>query len=427
MGHTIKLAAVGAVAFMVLDGVWLGLLMKNFYREQLAPIVRLADGGIAPNWPAAFVVYALLGTGIAALRHPARVDGLVRGGLRRPVRPRGVRRLRLHQLLHAAPVAVRADAGRRGVGSGWRRPRAAVAVRSRGPMSRPRDGARALSDPRGLQADRHRYRHAARVGAPPRRRHARSVTTAAACTRKPTSRACACCSGAVEHGTQHRPPAPGSPTMRTAPPRRAAGASAAPRGRSRHGGRRSIRPRSPPRCRATTPSAIDQEIARLAAVLRPLELLRDVLMPVLAQVGDDWHRGRGAHRAGAPDVLDDAEHPRLVPPAVRAPRDVPARLLFATPAGERHEIGTLGAAMLAASSGLGVAYLGPDLPAREIVESVRPAGAQVLVLGLTDGVGRRRRRSGNCARSSAISRRTSSYGPADAAPSVTPRSSARGD
>jgi len=65
MGHTIKLAAIGAVAFMVLDGVWLGLVMKNFYRDQLAPIVRLANGGIAPNWPAAVVVYALLGTGIA--------------------------------------------------------------------------------------------------------------------------------------------------------------------------------------------------------------------------------------------------------------------------------------------------------------------------------------------------------------------------
>jgi uncharacterized membrane protein len=65
MGLTIKLAAVGAVAFMVLDGVWLGLLMKNFYREQLAPIVRLVDGRIAPNWPAAFVVYVLLGAGIA--------------------------------------------------------------------------------------------------------------------------------------------------------------------------------------------------------------------------------------------------------------------------------------------------------------------------------------------------------------------------
>ena len=65
MGTTIRLAAVGAVAFMLLDGVWLGLLMKNFYREQLAPIVRLVDGGIAPNWPAAIVVYVLLGAGIA--------------------------------------------------------------------------------------------------------------------------------------------------------------------------------------------------------------------------------------------------------------------------------------------------------------------------------------------------------------------------
>ena len=65
MGTTIKLAAVGAVAFMVLDGIWLGLLMRTFYREQLAPIVRLANGGIAPNWPSAFVVYVLLGVGIA--------------------------------------------------------------------------------------------------------------------------------------------------------------------------------------------------------------------------------------------------------------------------------------------------------------------------------------------------------------------------
>ena len=66
MTHTLKLAAAGAVAFMVLDGIWLGLLMKHFYRDQLAPIVRLGDGGgMAPNWPAAFVVYVLLGAGIA--------------------------------------------------------------------------------------------------------------------------------------------------------------------------------------------------------------------------------------------------------------------------------------------------------------------------------------------------------------------------
>ena len=84
MGHTITLAALGAVAFMVLDGVWLGLLMKNFYRDQLAPIVRLADGGIAPNWPAAFVVYVLLGTGIALFvipRAPTPSSAAVYGAL----------------------------------------------------------------------------------------------------------------------------------------------------------------------------------------------------------------------------------------------------------------------------------------------------------------------------------------------------------
>ena len=70
MQNTITLAALGAVVFMVLDGLWLGVLMKGFYRDQLAPIVRLADGGIAPNWPAALVVYLLLGAGIALLVMP---------------------------------------------------------------------------------------------------------------------------------------------------------------------------------------------------------------------------------------------------------------------------------------------------------------------------------------------------------------------
>jgi DNA-binding transcriptional MerR regulator/methylmalonyl-CoA mutase cobalamin-binding subunit len=127
---------------------------------------------------------------------------------------------------------------------------------------------------------------------------------------------------------------------------------------------------------------IDQELSRLAAVLRPLDLLQDVLMPVLTKVGDDWHsrRTRIAH-----EHLMSATMRNLLGAFLRlyARREASVRLLFATPAGERHEIATLGAAMLAASAGLGVSYLGADLPAREIVDSVEPAGAQVLVLGLT--------------------------------------------
>jgi len=117
-------------------------------------------------------------------------------------------------------------------------------------------------------------------------------------------------------------------------------------------------------------------------VLRPLDLLQDVLMPVLTRVGDDWHRRRTriAH-----EHLMSATMRNLLGAFLRlyARREASVRLLFATPSGERHEIATLGAATLAASAGLGVSYLGADLPAREIVDSVEPAGAQVLVLGLT--------------------------------------------
>jgi len=127
---------------------------------------------------------------------------------------------------------------------------------------------------------------------------------------------------------------------------------------------------------------LDQELSRLAAVLRPLDLLQDVLMPVLARVGDDWHRGRTRI---AQEHLMSSTMRNLLGAFLRlyARPTASARLLFATPSGERHEIATLGAAMLAASAGLGVSYLGADLPAREIIDSVEPAGASVLVLGLT--------------------------------------------
>ena len=127
---------------------------------------------------------------------------------------------------------------------------------------------------------------------------------------------------------------------------------------------------------------LDQELSRLAAALRPLDLLQDVLMPVLTQVGDDWHRRRT--RIAQEHLMSSAMR-NLLGAFLRvyARRAASARLLFATPAGERHEIATLGAAMLAASAGLGVSYLGADLPARDIVDSVEPAAAQVLVLGMT--------------------------------------------
>lgn len=129
-------------------------------------------------------------------------------------------------------------------------------------------------------------------------------------------------------------------------------------------------------------AAIDQEFSRLAAVLPPIELVRDVLMPSLAKVAEDCH---GLPGGIAREHLVSSTMRNLLGSFLRlyAHRSAPTRLLFATVSGDRHEIGTLGAAMLAASGGMGVSYVGPDLPAADIVDAVKSSGSHVLVLGLT--------------------------------------------
>lgn len=129
-------------------------------------------------------------------------------------------------------------------------------------------------------------------------------------------------------------------------------------------------------------AALDQEFSRLAAVLPPIELVRDVLLPAIRRVGDRWHRESAgiAHEHLMSSTLRNLLGSLL---RLHTNRDARVRLVFATPAGDRHEIGILGAAMLAASSGAGVSYLGPDLPAQQIVGAVAGAQVDVLVLGLT--------------------------------------------
>lgn len=62
----LKRLAIGVLSFVVLDGLWLGLVMNSFYREQLGPLALLAsDGSLAPIWAAAAPVYLLMSLGIA--------------------------------------------------------------------------------------------------------------------------------------------------------------------------------------------------------------------------------------------------------------------------------------------------------------------------------------------------------------------------
>ncbi len=60
----------GILTFMILDGIWLGFVMKTFYVTNLAPLGRIVDGGVVPVWWAAVLVYVCLGLGIAVFVVP---------------------------------------------------------------------------------------------------------------------------------------------------------------------------------------------------------------------------------------------------------------------------------------------------------------------------------------------------------------------
>ncbi len=127
---------------------------------------------------------------------------------------------------------------------------------------------------------------------------------------------------------------------------------------------------------------LETELGRAALLLRPSELLAAVLVPLLARVGDDWHAGRGTV---AQEHFVSTCVRSVLGTVLRAhtQRDHGKRLLFATPTGEVHELGTLGAALLAAANGLGVLYLGADLPTDDLAGSVAASGVDVVVLGVT--------------------------------------------
>jgi uncharacterized membrane protein len=60
----IRYFGLALLSLAILDGLWLGVLMKDFYRRGLAPIARMADGGLDPIWPIAALVYPVLALGL---------------------------------------------------------------------------------------------------------------------------------------------------------------------------------------------------------------------------------------------------------------------------------------------------------------------------------------------------------------------------
>jgi len=133
----------------------------------------------------------------------------------------------------------------------------------------------------------------------------------------------------------------------------------------------------------------EQALTLAVSLMTPGRLIDEVLEPLLREVGERWHRGEFSiaqerlvsatvrkHIALILDTYDrTARHPAIV---------------FATLQGERHELGLLMSAMICASHGVKVHYLGPDLPAREIGRYALEVDAAVVALSvvLLEGIER---------------------------------------
>jgi MerR family transcriptional regulator, light-induced transcriptional regulator len=130
------------------------------------------------------------------------------------------------------------------------------------------------------------------------------------------------------------------------------------------------------------PALANEELTRLSLMLPPPEMVHKVVLPLMRIAGERCYRGSWsiAHEHLISGILRNLMGTLI---RLNQPRGTLARLVAATPAGELHEFGILAAAILAASRGLEVIYLGPNLPARELVFTAERTEADAVLLGLT--------------------------------------------
>jgi DNA-binding transcriptional MerR regulator/methylmalonyl-CoA mutase cobalamin-binding subunit len=109
-------------------------------------------------------------------------------------------------------------------------------------------------------------------------------------------------------------------------------------------------------------------LQRAATAFGAERALEEVAAPVLTEVGDRWQAGdlSIAHEHLMSSVIRQVVGDLLQGASDDADRPM---ALFATPAGERHEFGALMAAVIAATRGWRILYLGADIPAADIARA----------------------------------------------------------
>lgn len=68
--QALKVFAIILPVFSILDLLWLGIIMKGFYSEQLGELARRQGSTLAPRWSAAILVYLLIPAGLVVFVRP---------------------------------------------------------------------------------------------------------------------------------------------------------------------------------------------------------------------------------------------------------------------------------------------------------------------------------------------------------------------
>ena len=122
-------------------------------------------------------------------------------------------------------------------------------------------------------------------------------------------------------------------------------------------------------------------LTRTAAILPPMTLTLEVIVPLMRRVGEAWHSGqiRISH-----EHIISGQLRSLLGTLLRHEEPSPGspRIIVATPPRHLHEFGAIIGAFMAASRGYEPIYLGTHMPFEEISEAAEQANAKVVLLSI---------------------------------------------
>lgn len=120
-------------------------------------------------------------------------------------------------------------------------------------------------------------------------------------------------------------------------------------------------------------------LGQAVTVMPVLELVEGLLMPTLTEVGNRWHTGEFdiAHERTLTVCVQ-----KLLIALLNNQHGTSGRpiFVFGNLSGERHEFGTLCAALIAAQHGIDCKYIGPDIPAQELAKIATSVNASAVIL-----------------------------------------------